>query len=165
MKAREPSRNEGPKSKSDGLVVAGQICFPILERPIQWKGETEVAHQPESNVVDTVVQLLCESGLSQMAEAVRIMLNEAIRIERSRAIEAEPYQRTERRKGYANGFKPKTLDTRLGAITFQVPQTRGVEFYPSALEKGIRSERALKLAIAEMYVQGVSTRKVTEVMQ
>jgi len=124
-----------------------------------------VAHQPESNVVDTVVQLLCESGLSQMAEAVRIMLNEAMRIERSRTIEAEPYQRTERRKGYANGFKPKTLDTRLGAITFQVPQTRGVEFYPSALEKGVRSERALKLAIAEMYVQGVSTRKVTEVMQ
>jgi putative transposase len=126
---------------------------------------SEVAHQPEFNVVDTVVQLLCESGLSQMAEAVRIMLNEAMRIERSRAIEAEPYQRTERRKGYANGYKPKTLDTRLGAITFQVPQTRDVEFYPSALEKGIRSERALKLAIAEMYVQGVSTRKVTEVMQ
>lgn len=124
-----------------------------------------MAHQSESNVVDTVVQLLCESGFSQMAEAVRIMLNEAMRIERSRAIEAEPYQRTERRKGYANGFKPKTLDTRLGAITFQVPQTRGVEFYPSALEKGIRSERALKLAIAEMYVQGVSTRKVTEVMR
>ena len=124
-----------------------------------------MAHQSESNVVDTVVQLLCESGLSQMAEAVRIMLNEAMRIERSRVIEAEPYQRTERRKGYANGFKPKTVDTRLGAITFEVPQTRNVEFYPSALEKGVRSERALKLAIAEMYVQGVSTRKVTEVMQ
>jgi transposase-like protein len=100
-----------------------------------------------------------------MAEAMRIMLNEAMRIERSRAIEAEPYQRTERRRGYANGFKPKTVNTRLGAITFDVPQTRDVEFYPSALEKGVRSEPALKLAIAEMYVQGVSTRKVTEVMQ
>jgi transposase-like protein len=124
-----------------------------------------MAHQSESNVVDTVVQLLCESGLSQMAEAVRIMLNEAMRLERTQVIEAKPYQRTESRRGYANGFKPKTLDTRLGAITFQVPQTRNVEFYPSALEKGVRSERALKLAIAEMYVQGVSTRKVTEVMQ
>jgi transposase-like protein len=111
------------------------------------------------------VQLLSESGLSQMAEAMRIMLNEAMRIERSRVIEAEPYQRTERRRGYANGFKPKTVNTRLGAITFDVPQTRDVEFFPSALEKGVRSERALKLAIAEMYVQGVSTRKVTEVMQ
>lgn len=124
-----------------------------------------MAHQPDSNVIETVVQLLCESGLSQMSEAVRIMLNEAMRIERSKALEAGPYERSEHRRGYANGFKPKTLETRLGAMTVQVPQTRGVEFYPSALEKGVRSERALKLAVAEMYVQGVSTRKVTEVMQ
>ncbi len=103
-------------------------------------------------------------GLSHIVEAVRITLNEAMRIERSRVIQAAPYQRTDRRRGYANGFKPKTVNTRLGAITFDVPQTRDVDFYPSALEKGIRSERALKLAIAEMYVQGVSTRKVTEVM-
>ena len=57
-----------------------------------------MAHQPDSNVVETVVQLLCESGLSQMAEAVRIMLNEAMKIERSQAIEAEPYERNERRR-------------------------------------------------------------------
>jgi transposase-like protein len=100
-----------------------------------------------------------------MAEAVRIILNEAMRIERSQVMEAAPYQRTERRKGYANGYKPKTMNTRMGEITFEVPQTRGLEFYPSALEKGVRSERALKLAVAEMYIQGVSTRKVTEVMK
>ena len=123
-----------------------------------------MAHQSECSAVDSVVQLLSESGLSHIAEAVRIILNEAMRIERSRVIQAAPYQRTDRRRGYANGFKPKTVNTRLGAITFDVPQTRDIEFYPSALEKGIRSERALKLAIAEMYVQGVSTRKVTEVM-
>ena len=147
------------------LARGGPNLFSYsFERQFNGK-DTEMAHQPESNVVETVVQLLCESGLSQMAEAVRIMLNEAMRIERSQAIEAEPYQRTERRRGYANGFKAKTLDTRIGKITLQVPQTRGVEFYPSALEKGVRSERALKLAVAEMYVQGVSTRKVTEVMR
>jgi len=100
-----------------------------------------------------------------MAEAIRILLNEAMRIESSQVLRAEPYERTERRRGYANGYKPKTLNTRIGPITVQVPQARDVEFYPSALEKGVRSERALKLAIAEMYVQGVSTRKVTEVMR
>ena len=124
-----------------------------------------MTHRSECNVVETVVQLLSESGLSQMAEAIRIMLNEAMRIERSQALEAGPYERTERRRGHANGFKPKTLATRMGEITVQVPQTRGVEFYPSPLEKGVRSERALKLAIEEMYVQGVSTRKVTGVME
>jgi len=70
------------------------------------------------------------------------------------------------RQGYANGYKPKTIDTRMGKLMVNVPQVRGgVQFYPSALEKGCRSERALKLAIAEMYVQGVSTRRVTDVLE
>ena len=55
--------------------------------------------------------------------------------------------------------------TRLGEITFDVPQVREGGFYPSALEKGSRTEQALHLALAEMYVQGVSTRKVIEVLQ
>ncbi|MBN2139213.1 MAG: transposase, partial [Sedimentisphaerales bacterium] len=68
-------------------------------------------------------------------------------------------------RGYANGYKPKTLDTRMGRITVSVPQVRGeLEFFPSALEKGCRSERALKVAIAEMYVKGISTRKVNDVV-
>ena len=121
--------------------------------------------RPETSVMETVVELLQENGLTQMAEVMRILLNEAMRIERSQVLEAEPYQRTEKRRGHANGYKPKTLATRLGEIELQVPQTRGVEFYPSVLEKGRRSERALKVAVAEMYVQGVSTRKVTEVME
>src|SRR4051794_3728940 len=125
-----------------------------------------MTHQADNNVVETVVQLLCENGLSYMADAMRLMLNEAMRIERSQALAAAPYQRTENRQGYANGFKPKTVHTRLGDLTLQVPQVWGeVEFYPSALERGVRSERALKCAIAEMYVRGVSTRKVTEVMR
>jgi putative transposase len=125
-----------------------------------------MAHQADFSVIETVVQLLCENGLSHMADAMRLMLNEAMRIERSQTLEAAPSQRTEKRRGYANGFKPKTVSTRLGELTLEVPQVRGeVEFYPSALERGVRSERALKCAIAEMYVQGVSTRKVTEVMR
>lgn len=125
-----------------------------------------MAHQADSSVIEAVVQLLCENGLSHMADAMRLMLNEAMGIERSQALEASPYQRTEKRRGYANGFKRKTVNTRLGELAVEVPQVRGeVEFYLSALERGVRSERALMCAIAEMYVQGVSTRKVTEVMR
>ena len=54
-----------------------------------------------------------------MADAMRLMLNKAMRIERSRALDADPYQRTEKRRGYANGFKPKTLHTRVGELTLQ----------------------------------------------
>ena len=93
------------------------------------------------------------------------LLNEAMKVERAEALGADPYERTPERTGYANGFKPKTLQTRMGAITVEIPQARGISFYPQSLEKGIRSERALKLAIAEMYVNGVSTRRVTEITE
>ena len=100
-----------------------------------------------------------------MADAMRLMLNEAMRIERFQALEAGPYQRTEKRRAYANCFKPNLLRKRVGELALQVPQVRGdVEFYLSALEQGVRSERALKCAIAEMYVTVVSTRKVTALM-
>jgi transposase-like protein len=99
------------------------------------------------------------------------MLNHAMRAEREQVLDAALHQRTDNRRGYANGYKPKTLATRVGDVPLQIPQTRdyadehGRPFYPAALERGVRSERALTLAIAEMYVQGVSTRKVTKVMQ
>jgi len=112
-----------------------------------------------------VLTLLIDHGFEGLANAMQILLNEAMKLEREAALGAQRYQRTATRRGYANGFKAKTVETRLGRLQLSVPQARGVEFYPSALERGTRSERALKLAIAEMYVQGVSSRKVTAVMQ
>jgi transposase-like protein len=88
-----------------------------------------------------------------------------MKLERSQVLGAQPYQRTRERRGYANGYKPKSVETRVGRLELAVPQTRGIAFYPTALERGTRSERALKLAVAEMYLQGVSTRKVTAVME
>jgi len=88
-----------------------------------------------------------------------------MKAERQQYLGAAPYQHTTERHGHANGFKPKTVKTRLGEITFDVPQVRQGGFYPSALERGLRSERALTLALAEMYVQGVSTRKVTSIVE
>jgi len=124
-----------------------------------------MTREEQSTPVSDVMELLAEQGLDGMPNAIRILLNEAMKIERAQALGAAPYQRSQSRTGQANGFKPKTLATRIGKITFAVPQTRGVEFYPQSLERGVRSERALKLAVAEMYVQGVSTRKVNQVMQ
>lgn len=115
---------------------------------------------------DQIVSIVLDQGADGLPEALRLLLNEAMKIERARALEAEPYQRTDSRKGYANGFKPKTLNTRLGRLTLAIPQVRGgVDFYPSVLERGARSERALILAIAQMYVQGVSTRRVNAVLE
>jgi putative transposase len=128
-------------------------------------------HEVERTTMHGVLDMLVEHGLEGMAEAMAIMLNEAMKIERSTALRAEPGERSSERLGYANGFKPKRLSSRAGLLDLQIPQVRplpggeALEFYPRSLERGIRSERALKLAIAEMYLKGVSTRKVAEITE
>jgi len=122
-----------------------------------------MTHQTHSSELNAAVQLLAEHGFEGMANAMQILFNEAMKIERSEYLNAAPYQRTDDRRSYANGFKDKTVNSRLGKLELQVPQTRDSAFYPSSLERGERSERALKLAVAEMYVQGVSTRKVAKI--
>ena len=124
-----------------------------------------MAQRVENNPLEAVYAALLSRGLDGAGEALRILVNEAAKIERAEYLGALPHERSAERRDYANGFKPKTLLTRLGEITFAVPQTREAGFYPSALEKGSRTEQALNLALAEMYVQGVSTRKVIEILQ
>jgi transposase-like protein len=125
-----------------------------------------MTRQTDGNTIETVMERLIENGFDGFADCMRILLNEAMKIERNHALGAGPYERSAARKGHANGYKPKTVDTRMGRVTVDVPQVRGeVQFYPSALEKGCRSERALKLAIAEMYVKGISTRRVNGILE
>lgn len=119
--------------------------------------------------MDRVLAVLAEEGFDGMSQAITMLMNEAMKIERTNFLGASPHERTTERRGYANGYKPKRVKTRIGEVKLQVPQVRGVEdgegFYPQSLEKGQRSERALRLAVAEMYVQGVSTRRVAEITQ
>lgn len=112
-----------------------------------------------------LAEVLSEKGLDGLGNAVALLMNEAMKIERDRHLNAAAYERTESRKDYANGFKSKQLKTRLGQLDLKVPQVRGCDFYPSFLEKGLRSERALTLSLAEMYIQGVSTRKVSAILE
>ena len=121
--------------------------------------------QEKDNNIERVMKQLNEEGLDGMGSAIQILINTAMQIERQSYLGASSYERTEDRLGYANGFKPKTVKTRVGGLNFKIPQVRDSTFYPSSLDKGIRSERALRVAIAEMYFQGVSTRKVSFVME
>lgn len=122
---------------------------------------------PKQNTttIDEVYELLINNGNDAMLEVFKKLMNEAMKIERSNALNASSYERSNQRLGYANGYKDKTILTSQGKITLDIPQARGMKFYPKALDKGMRSERALKLAIAEMYVTGVSTRKVTDITE
>jgi hypothetical protein len=123
--------------------------------------EKKMTHQIDYTLPNEVV----EQGLEAVPELMRILINNVMQVERSKYLQADDYERTEERIGHSNGYKPKTVRTRMGEITFSVPQVREGGFYPAALEKGLRSERALVTALAEMYVQGVSTRKVKAITE
>lgn len=124
-----------------------------------------MAYAIENRTKEDILEVVIQDGLLNINKAVQILLNASMVLQRKQFLGAEPYERTESRQGYANGFKDKKLNTRIGELELKVPQTRDSKFYPTCLEKGLRSERALKAALAEMYIQGVSTRKVTKIVE
>src|ERR1039457_2821914 len=98
-------------------------CWGVSKH-IQSKSMT--THRTDPELLNTVLQLLTDQGASGgLAEGIRLLVNEAMRQERSHALQAQPYERTKARQGHANGFKPKTLATRVGSIQFRVPYVRG----------------------------------------
>lgn len=124
-----------------------------------------MTYRQDFTVPAELLEQVAEQGLDVLPDLIRIVINAAMQAERQQYLKVEPYQRSAEREAHANGYKPKTVRTRIGEITFAVPQVREGGFYPQALEKGLRSERALTLALAEMYVQGVSTRKVKAITE
>lgn len=115
--------------------------------------------------ISEVLEDFAMKGISQLKESLEQLFNQLMIAEREEAVGAARYERTSQRRGYCNGFKEKKLLTRSGELELQVPQVRGMHFYPSCLEKGERVEQALKLALAEAYVQGVSTRRMKEITE
>ena len=124
-----------------------------------------ISDQLKDTLVEEIVKGLIGQGIEGLKPVVELLLNGAMKIEREQFLGAGRYERSEERKGYANGYKPKEMQTRIGSLSLEVPQVRGLKFYPESLEKGSRSEKALKLAIAQMYLEGVSTRKVQDITE
>ncbi len=117
--------------------------------------------------IEALMEQLMANGSEDMGAVFASLFDLAMRIERERFLGAEHYERTPLRRGYANGTKPKRLDTPAGSVIVNVPKTAGHDepFYPQSLERGRRSTRAVMLAVAEMYVKGVSTRDAEAVMR
>jgi len=118
--------------------------------------------------VDSIGQLVAglfrnRDGLKDFLQSV---LPSAMQEEVGQHLQAASHERSEQRRGYRNGTKPRTLKTRVGELELDVPQVRDCEpYHPSMFAKWQRSERAMLVACGEMYFQGVSTRKVREVLQ
>jgi putative transposase len=96
---------------------------------------------------------------------VERVIQEVLDAEMTAHLHADPYERNAERRGYRNGYKPRQLNTRVGTLTLQVPQDRDGTFSTQLFARYQRNEKALVLALMEMYVEGVSTRKVREITE
>ena len=124
--------------------------------------------QTNNSVFDVVVEQLISEGPDAMRPVLTALLNEAMKIEREQFLGASHYEHSKDRLGFANGYQNKRIDTQAGTLNLRIPKTaKHVDeaFYPQSLERGLRSQRAMMLTVAEMYVTGVSTRRVEKVMQ
>jgi transposase-like protein len=100
-----------------------------------------------------------------LCEGVRVLAQELMELEVTQHIGAERYERTGERSGQRNGHRDRPWDTRVGTIDLQVPRVRDGTFFPSLLEPRKRAEHALLAVVQEAYVQGVSTRRVDDLVQ
>jgi len=119
--------------------------------------------QIQNNILALLMEELSSSNDDKMKFLLEIVYNTLMITEREIALQASHYERSCERLGYANGFKDKTLNSRIGKLKLNIPQTRGLAFYPRCLDKGLRTEKEMISAIAEMYITGVSTRKVKKI--
>lgn len=124
-----------------------------------------ISNKTNKAMIQEILEDFAKQGFNQLKDSLQNLLNQLMIAEREDYIGASPYERTPDRRDYANGFKNKTLLTKSGKLELKIPQVREGEFYPSCLEKGEKTEQALKVALAEAYVQGVSTRRMKKLTE
>ena len=115
-----------------------------------------------------LAEVLRKAGVEQadfLREGVRVLAEELMEMELAEHVGAERHERSAERTGYRNGYRERTWDTRVGTIELQVPRVRDGSFFPSLLEPRRRAERALVAVVQEAYIQGVSTRRVDDLVQ
>ena len=120
----------------------------------------------QDRIIGDLMEHMIIHGSGSMATVFTRLFNLAMRFERENFLGARHYERNDERRGYANGVKSKRIDTSAGTLTLEIPKTAGTEepFYPQSLDRGTRTMRAVMLAVAEMYVKGVSTRDVADIL-
>src|SRR5246127_182519 len=139
------------------MRVIGQSPDPLARM------HTMTKRQGKSGTID--IKAVLAEDEEFLRALVRIALQEVLEAEMTEALGAEKGERASGRQGYRSGYYGRTLITRVGKLELRVPQDRAGRFSTELFERYQRSERALVAALVEMYVQGVSTRKVKAVTE
>ncbi len=124
-------------------------------------------HDTLTNRLQQRLQKIKEDGREEdwLRQLVEWLVQELLETEFSEFLGADPYERTEDRQGYRNGYRERELVTRVGRLALRVPRDREGRFSTELFERYQRSEKALVLALQESYLQGVSTRKVKRITE
>ncbi|HFI0813427.1 TPA: IS256-like element IS1542 family transposase, partial [Streptococcus suis] len=123
-----------------------QVHFTLNNEEVQSIIEHSVKDEVSKNILTTVFNQLMEN-------------------QRTEYIQADDYERSESRQSQRNGYYERDFTTRVGTLELKVPRTRDGEFSPTVFERYQRNEKALLASMLEMYVSGVSTRKVSKIVE
>lgn len=116
--------------------------------------------------MDFLKQQVMDSNLEAVVKStIVLVLNEFMEKERDDYLQANPYERTDDRRDYRNGYYERDYTISIGKIKLRVPRTRNGDFSPTVFEKYARVDQALVLSMLEMVIHGVSTRKVTHIVE
>src|SRR6266581_5122642 len=124
-----------------------------------------MAENPSMALAELLRKAGAEPDMDTLREGVRVMTQALMELEVAQHLGAERYQRNPERHGERNGYRDRNWDTRVGTLELRVPRVRDGSFFPGMLEPRRRAERALVAVVQEAYVQGVSTRRVDELVQ
>jgi len=124
-----------------------------------------MTHPKQDIKLVEILQASCLQGDDPLRDLMVYTIQRVLEEELTAFLNAESYSRTEHRTGYRNGYKPRKLKTRVGRLELMVPKDREGRFQTVLFDRYQRNEKALTLAIMEMYVQGVSTRKVKKITE
>jgi len=116
-------------------------------------------------VLQSAIKAIIEKDTELLEGAIKFMAETIMEVEVDQLVGAQRYERSEERDNYRNGYRDRKWDTRGGTISLKIPKLRSGSYFPSILEPRRRSEQALRAAILEAYVHGVSTRKVEDLVQ
>ena len=140
-----------------GMRVMSEVTNPLAREHTMTKVEGK------GEVID--IKAVLEGDADFLRAAVKAAIEAALEAEMTETLGAAKGERTEARLGYRSGYYHRSLITRVGTLELRVPQDRAGRFSTELFERYQRSEKALVSALAEMYVQGVSTRKVKAVTE
>jgi transposase-like protein len=141
------------------------VWFPSELRQTDEEEPEAVADKVSMALAELVRKAEADGDVDFLREGVRVLSQALMELEVAQHLGAERYERTAERSGQRNGYRERTWDTRVGSLELKVPRVRDGSYFPSLLEPRKRAERALVAVVREAYVQGVSTRRVDDLVK